>query len=162
MNIGYFGVIVPERDYWQGFFLNDKFLAEGRGLIATMQRENPELARTPSQVLRPLGLHADDQQRWIGALSAVIVEFALKKQDYGVGVASAALHAVVGLTHFIVKGRLADTGTYTEIENLPDVTTDQEVRDKLNADPAVIRAKQAILRKASATEDGQHRGRPMS
>jgi hypothetical protein len=159
MNIGYFGVIVPERDFWQAFYLNDDLMAEGRELIATLQREHPDMAQAPSRVLRPLGHHLDAEQQWIGAVSAAIVEFALKKHDYGIGVAAAALHWVAGLKHFIITGHISAEGTYTEIENLPEAKTPHDVRDIINAKPEVIRAKQALMRRASATDDGQHRGR---
>jgi hypothetical protein len=145
--IGYFGVIIPELNFWQGYFLPGapEAAAAGQEFLETVRRVIGGKYMPPSATLRPMPGVSDEHQPWVGAISAAIVEFAKMSAFDRIGVAAMGMHLLTGFTHFVIIGREEKSGTNTTIENLDRARSADDVRNFINAHPLVVKAKQAQM-----------------
>lgn len=128
--IGYWGIVIPNLDEFQGFYLrSDKDID---GMAIQMQ-----FAAIGS------GVNA------IGSLQAAIVEgFVTGRQDI-VAVAARALHGIVKHKYLIITGNRQPGGTTTDMVVMKATTID-EARDELNAHPLVAAIKERLAKKVSS------------
>ena len=128
MTIGYFGVIVPSRRFWQGYNLIEPYRKAGETFLKNF-RENVEgICNPPSAVLHPLHDTKADDQPLIGAISAAVVEMSLNGTPDQVGVISTALHLLLGERFFLVMGYPENAGIRTEVLRLSEATSASDVR----------------------------------
>lgn len=142
--IGYFGVIVPPRRFWQIFVLSAEFAAAAETALHDIKRALGGRYMPPSAVIRGLHHVADADQPWVGAVSAGLVACALTGDPLKVGLLSMVLHHLTGFTHFYLIGTPDRSGTATTIVNLPDADSADAVHAVMQAHPEVVRAKQAL------------------
>ena len=75
--IGYFGVIVPHRQFWQGFFLSKAFDATAEVTLNNMKEHIGGRYMPPSAVIENVPGVPAENQPWIGATSAGLIQCAL-------------------------------------------------------------------------------------
>lgn len=125
--IGYWGVVVPHLDEFQGFYLRANKDIDAMAL-------QMQFAAVGS------GVNA------IGTLQAAIIEgFTTGRQDI-LGVAARALYGIVKHKHLIITGTRQAGGTTTEMFVMKATTID-EARDELNAHPLVVALKERLATK---------------
>ena len=155
--VGYLGVVVPDRDFWQGYFINDAFAERAHEMLAEMRR-NPEL-RNGSKIIAKLSI-PDADQPILGNLCGVIASAALGETDYPdtvIGVCSYAIYELINRRFFWLDGRPEEGGIRTTIMPIY-VSTLDEARDYINALPLVGKIKRRLLQRArfgSEPRDGR-------
>jgi len=145
--IGYFGVIIPSQDYYQGFFLRDEVFVEAQQFLDTV-RKTLGGRYTPSSITaRPAPDVAPEDQEWVGAISATVSNLAFKMKYQELAVPALALYLVSGYKHFIIVADFEKSNTATTIENLPDAKNADDVRAIINSHPLVLGIQMKLLRK---------------
>jgi hypothetical protein len=137
MRIGYFGVILPYYEFWQGYFLDDSAKDDAEGFIKQIRSNFDNIYMPPSAVIRPIEYISEKDQSLIGAVSSVVVDFAAKQDNERIGTASMALH-------FYIIASIDAKGTTTKIVNLPDVKSDSNAREIIDSLPAVQTIKKTL------------------
>jgi hypothetical protein len=143
-HVGYLGVIVPDVDFWQGYFINTAFAEAARDALAKIR--NDATLRRGSVVLEELGIAAADQPV-VGSLCATIVEAALDRVEHPqavIGTCSYALRKIVGQDYFWIEGKVNDKGVRTSI-GLISVASISAARGVIDALPAVRQIKTRLL-----------------
>lgn len=165
--IGYFGVVVPDKDFWQGFFIDDNAQAEAMAAIERM-RAHPMLSNAGKLFGRADVSHAN--QAIVGTCCATLVEAALaetghmsevpvKKANTILATYGYALCRIIDRPYFWIEGRSAEGGVYTTIQPI-HVSTISQARTYINNMPAVREIKRRLMRKLPTTpphREGQHR-----
>jgi hypothetical protein len=103
MRIGYFGVILPYYEFWQGYFLDDSAKDDAEGFIKQIRSNFDNIYMPPSAVIRPIEYISEKDQSLIGAVSSVVVDFAAKQDNERIGTASMALHLLTGFLYYCVN-----------------------------------------------------------
>lgn len=156
-SIGYLGVVVPDRDFWQGYFINDTFAERAHETLAEMRR-NPAL-RDGSRVIAKLGI-PDADQPILGNLCGVIASAALGETDYPetvIGVCGYAIRELIDRRFFWLDGRPEEGGILTTIMPIY-VSTIDEARKYIDTLPIVGKMKRRLLiRHRYGGAEPQHR-----
>ena len=161
-SIGYLGVVVPDRDFWQGYFINDTFAERAHALLVEMRR-NPELSNG-SKVITKFNL-PDADQPLLGNLCGMIASAAMGETDYPetvIGVCGYAIRELIDRRFFWIDGRSEEDGVRTSIMPIY-VSTMNEARSYIDALPVVGKIKRRLVQRArfgsepQLSRDGQSR-----
>jgi hypothetical protein len=135
--IGYFGIVVPERNFFQGFFLDDAIRSQGETSLAAL-RAMSDLQQIV--VMEPLLGVAEADQALLGGLCSGAVETALTG-DSKVAIFGMGISVIIQTDFFWIRG--AESASHTSIHriaarrvdmaraifgNLPEV---QEIRGRM-------------------------------
>jgi hypothetical protein len=153
--IGYFGIIVPEYDFWQGYYLIDDVAEQAKHWMDEIRAVIGGFYTPASITMSPVPDISEDDQPWIGITCAAMTEFALASEHSKVGLVSYALHTLTGYKHFLITATPEKSGIMTKIESLP-VNSAEGVRLAINRHPLVLRAKQNMIRKAKVESRTKH------
>jgi hypothetical protein len=173
--VGYFGIVYPERDLWQGYFLmpgsyedGARVLEQARSLVVD-RSENAsgpipaEHALTSATIAKVEGV-ADIDQTVLGNLCGALASTACGDEGTGpaivakLGAFAGAIAHLTGHKHFVLKASDARGGTRTTLETIPesevrmagvmlDKTADRYVIDKLRKMPEVAEIEARIAKK---------------
>lgn len=122
--IGYFGVIIPKYDIFQGFFLTYQF-EEAQKVLSEIRKLS-----IPVKVITPFENH-DNQL--IGAISQLLIAAPIDERIIPFGM---ALSNVLGKRFFWVEAVHKNGTVFTNIGQM-DVTTAEEANKQFHALPAV-------------------------
>lgn len=165
--IGYFGVVVPAKDFWQGFFIDDQW-REGATDAINRTRSHTTLAHA-SKVISRLDIPGDNQSL-IGSFCAAIVEAALGETGHLIetpisdpnavlGIYGYAVCQLIGRQYFWIEATVADEGTYTTIQPIA-VSSIAQARTYIDKIPVVRQIKRRLLTKLEHVppqREGQNR-----
>jgi hypothetical protein len=169
--IGYFGVIVPDKDFWQCFYIDDSFRDSAHDALRTV-RSSRTLA-TGSKVISRLEIPEADQGV-LGNFCAMLVEAALAASgqmtqtriahpEAVLGNASYAVREIIDRPYFWIEGRFTEGGTYTTIQPIY-VSSIAQARTYIDKMPQVRQIKRRLLSKVQEVgphREGQHRSASM-
>ena len=121
---GYFAVVIPEMDLYQGFFLSSEHDPRVDDMIALVKSIPEHIMIDGQLVLQKMANHSDYDQFVIGALSATLIEYVIDRNINGIATASAALAKVLNKKYWLVIGFVQARGTNTIIRDFPPVMMD--------------------------------------
>jgi hypothetical protein len=164
---GYFGVVVPDRDFWQCFFVDDNYRESALDMIRRV-RADKALA-TGSKVISRLNIPISDQTL-VGSFCATVVEAALAETGHYtqtaidnpngvIATVGYAIREVIGRPYFWIEARSTSAGTFTTIQPI-HVSTIEQARIFIDGMPIVRSIKRRLLRKMEQMppeREGQHR-----
>lgn len=117
MVIGYFGIVVPARDFYQGFYLDSRLRSRAETSLAAL-RALPDLRRVV--VKHPLSGVADADQGLLGGLCSGAVDTALRG-DGKVAIFGMCISAIIQSNYFWIKGGRSAEDTTIERMVVPFV-----------------------------------------
>lgn len=143
--IGYFAVVVPELDFYQGYYITGdaQLTAAGELLIKSI---TPVIANQTSD-LGDISIE--------GSLQAVIVDRSIRNDTSHMSVAAHSLSKICSENYFVVRGKLLNEGYLTSMEPL-EASSPDEAREQINALPDVNQIRDRLLAKMSV-RDGSGR-----
>lgn len=157
-HIGYLAVVVPEIDFWQGYFIDDAFRDKANDTIRNVR--DYDLLRTGSKVLKNLTNISDQDQPLVGGFCGSIVEAALGRigpldglhrqrpsasaADGVIAVLGYALHQLMGERFFYIEGNVGTEGTLTKITPIRASSIEQ-AREIILSLPSVAAIKQRLV-----------------
>lgn len=143
MLIGYFGVILPKRSRWQGYFLDDRFQGAAEAYLDLM-RKDEALGPVPKPLTE--GSSCPPIAGFIAALAAGIARMSGANADpVSLGVMSQAFAMVTALRYFIIVSEQSGDGEVTQIEDLPNARSADDARGALDRHPLVTRIKREVF-----------------
>lgn len=147
--IGYFGVLIPEYNFWQGVYLDDAAAEVGDQFLANARLAKQQFPES-GRVDRPAPGVKPEDQTIFGSLCAVMVHGALKSAELQVGGAAWAIYKMTGHKFFLVRGKRVSTGGFeTQYEQMPFFVTNADTaRDFINSRPEVGIMKVHTLKEA--------------
>jgi hypothetical protein len=181
MEVGYLGIVVPDRKLWQGYFIKDDFAEQAAHMVKTIMGN--EQLRTGSQVLskqddsilrtielfeQALGVKVrsklrvipDEYQSAVGTICATMVSALLGETEPEhpgeavIGVCGYALREIIKRDYFWIEARRDSKGTYTTLHPIY-VSSIDEAREVINTLTVVRKIQRRLL--AAYVPEGQHR-----
>ena len=148
--IGYYGVIIPAYNFYQGFFLYEDSGVNNR--LAALRQVPFPLAET----MAPASGVSDADQGLLGALSATLVEAARTQNAALLFHTGAAISVLADSKYFMVQGTMdASGGIYSDFRRMPeDVSSHVAAVTYIHSLPEV-QAIQAHLLKEAAERIGK-------
>lgn len=131
--VGYFAVVVPNSNFYQGFFLMPESLAEGRIMADRaraafpddLRQNNPlDGASGPITFKNEDGV-AEEDQAILGAMCAALTEVVVlartgdRRANEEIGTAAGALAALTGNNYFVVVSTPVQGGTINTFVKIP-------------------------------------------
>ena len=141
MHIGYFGVILPDKKQWQGFFLDDTFKEATDRYLTGMRAEPPGEVGGPVPPEVPEGACLPPFTGFIAGLASGIARMTrdFKGNPAGLAVVGLAFSRLTGLRYFIiVSSRDPRGGEMTHLEDMPKVKSEADARASLGTHPLVV------------------------
>jgi len=154
--IGYFGVIIPKKRFWQGFFLSNHGLDDAQKSVSMIKKKVGGVYMPPSAVITPIDGVSEENQPWVGAMSSTLVELAQNPNEPKILSMAQSLHLITGFTHFYIIADIDRFGTHTEIINLDDAKTADAVRNAIENHPEVLKIKRILLTHAKTNSRTKH------
>jgi len=112
-DIGYLAVVLPDRNFYQGYFIKDVFTQEAERALQSIRSD--EKLRTGSTVFANFD-GAEVDQSIVGSLCATIVDAIEANRDQTIiGVCGCALRMITGRDYFWIEARTDDKGIWTTI-----------------------------------------------
>jgi len=145
VSIGYFGIIVAEKDFWQGYFLPGGLETLAKKQLEIFRRDIANTYLPPSVSIESLEGLSKEDDAMAGAITSALVFCALKKDEPKLAALSATLHLLTGFKHFVIIAQDEKSGTRTKIINLPYAQSAEDVKKVLNDHPEVITAKARLM-----------------
>lgn len=137
--LGYCGLIIPARTYWQGIFILPELAKTGAETLKAA-RALPGVSET---VVAIGGLSLRDQSV-LGTLCGALITAAIADAKYAVGTLSWAIRELTGKDYFTVEGKIEGDGIRTFFNAL-DVDSIDKARDAIEALPQVVLMKLQII-----------------
>lgn len=141
---GYYGVILPARQWWQGFFLDDTMQPMAEAYLKQMGRD--ERVRASFGTLPALigpGAPTPAFEGYPAALASAVARTAGSedvRQIAALNVLARAFAGIMGLRYFtIISETVADAGERTQLENWPNARSTDDGRRMLSTHPLVLR-----------------------
>lgn len=175
--IGYVGIVVPERNFWQAYYIIDDFAERAEATLARYRAE-PAMVNA-STVIERMGMNdaekamldiiapgyvstklrhiPDADQPLLGGLCATMVSAALGEVEHAetiIGVLGYALHTLIQRKYYWIEAKLEPAGTRTTISPIY-VSTIDEAREAINSLPVVTKIKRRLV--AEHSREGQNR-----
>ena len=152
---GYYGVIIPKYNYYQGFFLYEEYVKAAPQNLERIRAGGRDPASL-SQVRNPTpGLSAADEGVF-GAVTAALVEGA---RAQNVGLLSGAAGIISALTnskYFMVRGEIDPKGTATDFWRMPpEISSPDAARDYIHGLPDVQLIQGKLLKEAAELALGE-------
>ena len=133
--VGYFGLVLPDNNFWQGYFIDDGFADGARDALQSIRADN--VAASTLTWTKMSGV-ADADQSIVGGLSATVVDTVLTgRTQLLIGTCAYAIRELIGGDYFWIEGRGDVKGVSSSIAML-NVTSIAAARDAINALPAVV------------------------
>lgn len=154
--VGYLGVVIPDADFWQGYFIDDAFAKYASAAIDTMRGD--ERMSKGGTVLAPLVDIPDADQPLVGNLCSIMVDTVLNHDDdlSYIGLCGYAIRQLIGQNYFFIEGRQDDNGVFSTIHILT-TSSIEEAREAIGSSPQVTKIKMRMLRRLYGDDDGTHR-----
>ena len=146
MQIGYYGVILPQRKFWQGFFLEDMFMKQSDEYLNEMRRQERDLGRVPD--LRGFGAETPPFEGFLAALGAGISQSVGRTPPDFASISTMALSfsRVTGLRYFILVNETDEKGgATTHLETIPNARSADDARSVFAGHPYIKRLKREIF-----------------
>ena len=146
---GYFGVIIPDYNYYQGFFLHEEYVkAAPRGLerIRAGGRDPASL----SEVRNPTpGVSAADEGIF-GAVTAALVEGARTQNEGLISRSAGIISVLANSRYFMVRGVVEAGGTATSFWRMPpEIGSPDAARDYIHRLPEVLLIQGKLLKEVA-------------
>jgi len=118
---GYFGVIIPEYNYYQGFFLHEEAIEGAPNYLERLRKALPV---------------AD--QDLLGAVTTTLVEGARTENKTLLFRGAGAVSVLEDSKYFVVRAKIEKDGTHTEFWRMPpEVNSPDAARDYIHSLPDV-------------------------
>ena len=142
---GYFGVIIPKYNYYQGFFLYEDSAATR--YLELLRRDAPDLL---SETRKAAPGVPDADQGLLGALCATLVEGARTENKPLLLRVSGAISALTDSKYFMVRGEIDSKGTATDFWRMPlNIDSPDAARDYIHSLPEVLLIQGKLLKEAA-------------
>lgn len=152
--VGYLGVVIPDADFFQGYFIDDAYAENASHTIATMRGD--ETMSRGGTTLTPIDDVPEADQPLIGNLCSIIVDSVVKPNDnLFIGSCGYAIRQLIGRDYFFIEGRPDEKGIFSTI-NIVVANSIEEARAIIQSSPQVVKIKLRILRKVLGDDDGTH------
>jgi hypothetical protein len=144
--VGYFGVLIPAYDFFQGFYLHDEFEGIGDTFLANVRKMFPDI---PTQVRRQTPGVVPEDQAMFGAVSAVLVEGANTNSEHLILGAGWGVAKLAHTNFFMVEATIEKGGTVTEFWPMPaEIITADAAKGYINNLPKVLEIKKRLFKQA--------------
>ena len=142
---GYYGVIIPKYDYYQGFFLYEDSAASR--YLELLRRDAPG---SLSETRKPAPGVPNADQGLLGVLCATLVEGARKQHETLLSNAGGALSALTDSKYFMVRGEVDSDETTTDFWRMPpEIDSPDSARDYIHSLPDVQLIQGKLLNEAA-------------
>lgn len=148
---GYFVVVLPQFDFFQGFFLPKGLEQQADALIITIREQVAGRYVPPSIVIAETKCVSEENQAIFGALLSLLVEIVHKRDILAIPVVAFAVHRLSDQRYFWILGHMSSEGTTTNFNPLY-VQSDKEARDAIMMLPEIT----AITDNISRTKGSRH------
>lgn len=138
--VGYLGIVLPESNFWQGYFIDDEFAPEATKLLKELQSDK----NYGSTVFSAEPHISATDQPVVGSLCGALVELAVAKHYLAIGACAHAIRTLVKHDYFWIEGRSDTKGVFSEF-HLIDAPSIDTARDVINSLPAVLAIKIRLL-----------------
>jgi len=175
MQVGYFGVVVPKQDFWQGFHIDDRFASQAQSALTRMRADkqattgtqviepfgaDPHLVEAFAKLGVPIGLTPADQSLLGGFCASITTAALVLGQRMGLqrittGMDMPQPEAIIGTLGFAIHTMIHRNFFYIEGEEKGGgmrtvitplaVSTANEARDTINALPVVTQIKRRLM-----------------
>ncbi len=143
---GYFGVIIPDYNYYQGFFLHEAAIKKAPDFLESLRKEIISF----SEVRNPVPGVPDKDQALLGALCAALVEGARTQSESILLHVGGALSLVMHHKYFVVRGDIDQRGIGTQIWRMPpEINSPDAARDYIHSLPEVQLIQGKLLKEAA-------------
>ena len=144
---GYYGVIIPKYDFYQGFFLYEDSAASRYYL----ERVRNALGQRLSETRMPASGIPDADQGLLGAICAALVEGARTENKLLLLRVSGAISALTNSKYFMVLGEIDSTwGIATDFWRMPpEVSSPDAARDYIHSLPDVQLIQSKLLKEVA-------------
>ena len=130
---GYYGVIIPKYNFYQGFFLYEDSAASR--YLEFLRRNAPG---SLSETRKPAPGVPNADQGLLGALCAALVEGARTENKLLLLRVSGAVSALTDSKYFMVRGEIESKGTATDFWRMPpEIGSPDAARDYIHSLPDV-------------------------
>ena len=144
---GYFGVIIPDYNYYQGFFLHEEAIKAAPEYLENLRRE---IISFPGLVKDPAPGISDADQTLLGALCATLVEGAKAQSEIILYRIGGAISVLTDSKYFMVRAKIEKGGTHTAFWRMPDyVKSPEEARDYIHSTGGVQLIQGELLKEAA-------------
>ena len=147
---GYFAVVIPAADFYQGFYLFSGLERQAEALIKKVKQQTGGKYMPATAVISETDLVASDEQSFLGSLMALLVEVVATSNADAVPVVSAAIVQMTKSRFFWVLADRHRDGTRTNLFVLPASIDD--ARDAVNCLPEV----RDIVNRIALSKDTRH------
>ena len=150
--IGYYGVIIPSYDFYQGFFLYED--SATNNYLAVLRQTPSPLSETKM----PAPGVSDEDQGLLGSLCATLTEGARIHNEQLLFRAGAAISSLTDSKYFVVRGEIDEAkGIYSDFWRMPsEIISPDAARVYICGLPDVL-AIEARLLKQVADQIGKKR-----
>ena len=150
--IGYYGIIIPHYNYYQGFFLYEDPEANHRLAILRMAPFSLSETKVPTPGV------SDADQGLVGGLCATLVEGARAQNEKLLLRASAALSVLTNCRYFTIGGTIEPGGTWSDFDRMPeDVDSHIKAVAYIHSLPEVQSIQAHLLKEAAEQMDSVNR-----
>jgi len=142
--VGYFGIVIPASDFFQGYFIDDTFDEQAKDIVSRL-RTDPRVKET--QIRVALSNVPEGDQALLGGLCATLTAAAMGRTEYPNSILATcgfAVKLLIRRNYFWIEAAEEDAGTRTTIEPM-DVTSIDKARQHLGSLPAVLAIKTRLL-----------------
>ena len=141
--IGYYGIIIPHYNYYQGFFLYED---SGSSNYLAVLRQAPF---SLSETRKPISGVSDKDQGLVGALCATHIEGACTQNQVILLRASAALAVLANSKFFVIRGDIEASGIGSDFWRMPgDISSPEAARDYIHNLPDVRTIQETLTKEA--------------
>ena len=139
---GYYGVIIPKYNFYQGFFLY-----EDSGYLELLRLSSPWQR---CETRNPTPGVSNEDQGLVGALSATLVEGARTQNAPLLLRVGGALSALADSRYFMIRGEIDSKGIATDFWRMPpEINSPDAARDYINSLPDVQLIQGKLLKEAA-------------
>ena len=148
---GYYGVIIPKYNFYQGFFLYEDSAASR--YLELLRRDAPG---SLSETRKPAPGVPDADQGLLGALCAALVEGARKQHEAMLLRVSSAISALTDSKYFMVRGEIESEGTATDFWCMPpEIGSPDAAKGYIHSLPDVQLIQGKLLKEAAQLVRGE-------
>lgn len=144
--VGYFGILIPAYNFYQGYNLYAEHESLGVKFLETTRKVIPDV---PSEVKHPSDGVLPEDQAIFGATTSVLVDGATRQANFQILASSWAIVKLANAKFFMVEAIVEKGGIGTTYWRMPaSVTSPDAAKDYINGLPEVAEIKKRLVGEA--------------